>query len=322
MAVLIVTKSDDNYSIEKVMARLSDLQVPTFRFDTDRFPTEVRLAFEDGPNGMNAKLVDGDHSIDLSTVKSVWSRRFAIGQNIPLTMNPKLRFPSVEESRRVVFGFIASLRAFHFDRFAYVRDADNKTLQLVVAREVGLEIPPTLTTNDPQAARAFAEKYRGRLVCKMLSSFAVYEDGKENVVFTTEVTDKHLENLDSLNLCPITFQEKIEKAVELRVTVVGDEVFTAAVDSNAMSGAEVDWRRRGAMLMDAWKPYDLPEAIADQLREVTRRLHLHYGAIDVIVTPDGRYVFLECNPVGEFFWLDRIHPISHAIADLLASHAR
>lgn len=322
MAVLIVTKSDDNYSIEKVMARLSELHVPTFRFDTDRFPTEVRLAFEDGPNGMNAKLVDGEHSIDLSTIKSVWSRRYAIGQKIPMSMNPKLRHPSVDESRAVVLGFIASLHAFHFDRYAYVRDAESKPRQLVIAREVGLEIPATLTTNDPEAARAFAEKYRGRLVAKMLSSFAVYEDGKENVVFTTEVTDKHLENLDSLHLCPITFQEKIEKAVELRITVVGNQVFAAAVDSTAMSGAEVDWRRRGALLVDTWRPYELPAEIADKMREVTRRLHLHYGAIDVIVTPDGRYVFLECNPVGEFFWLDRVFPISHAIADLLALHAR
>jgi glutathione synthase/RimK-type ligase-like ATP-grasp enzyme len=46
---------------------------------------------------------------------------------------------------------------------------------------------------------------------------------------------------------------------------------------------------------------------------------LNYGAIDIIVTTDDRYVFLEVNPVGEFFWLELYAglPISHAIADLL-----
>jgi glutathione synthase/RimK-type ligase-like ATP-grasp enzyme len=51
---------------------------------------------------------------------------------------------------------------------------------------------------------------------------------------------------------------------------------------------------------------------------------LNYGAIDIIVTPDGRHVFLEINPVGEFFWLERRPglPVSDAIADVLLGLAR
>ena len=50
---------------------------------------------------------------------------------------------------------------------------------------------------------------------------------------------------------------------------------------------------------------------------------LNYGAIDIILTPDGRHVFLELNPSGEFFWLERTPglPISDAIADLLLGHS-
>jgi D-alanine-D-alanine ligase-like ATP-grasp enzyme len=47
---------------------------------------------------------------------------------------------------------------------------------------------------------------------------------------------------------------------------------------------------------------------------------LNYGAIDMIITPDGEYVFLEINPVGEFFWLEIFSPhfpISQAIAEIL-----
>jgi hypothetical protein len=53
-------------------------------------------------------------------------------------------------------------------------------------------------------------------------------------------------------------------------------------------------------------------------------LDLNYGAADFIVTPDGRHCFLEVNPVGEFFWLEK-HPglpLSGAIADLLVSGKR
>jgi glutathione synthase/RimK-type ligase-like ATP-grasp enzyme len=50
---------------------------------------------------------------------------------------------------------------------------------------------------------------------------------------------------------------------------------------------------------------------------------LNYGALDLILTPDGRHVFLEVNPVGEFFWLERCPglPISKAIADILLSQS-
>ena len=47
---------------------------------------------------------------------------------------------------------------------------------------------------------------------------------------------------------------------------------------------------------------------------------LQYSAVDFIVTPDGRYVFLEANAVGEWFWLQLASPgfpIAEALADAL-----
>jgi hypothetical protein len=57
--------------------------------------------------------------------------------------------------------------------------------------------------------------------------------------------------------------------------------------------------------------------------ELMDRLELNYGALDLIVTPGGEHVFLEVNPVGEFWWLERWAglPISEAIADLLLGRA-
>ena len=70
-------------------------------------------------------------------------------------------------------------------------------------------------------------------------------------------------------------------------------------------------------------PYDLPENIKTKLLSLMDRLGLNYGAADVIVTPDERYVFLEVNPAGEFFWLDKLFEgqISEAIADVLLNPA-
>ena len=200
--------------------------------------------------------------------------------------------------------------------------ANNKQLQLQIARQLGLLTPRTLTSNNPEAVKQFAQECKEQgIVTKMLSQFAIYGENKEeNVVFTSPVTDDDLDNLEGLSFCPMTFQENVPKALELRTIIVGKQVFTAAINSQQLDGATYDWRKEGRALTEKWQAYNLPEDIEKKLLQLTAYFGLNYGAIDIIVTPDGRHVFLEINPVGEFFWLELFapyFPISQAIAEIL-----
>ncbi|QSJ20219.1 MvdD family ATP-grasp ribosomal peptide maturase [Nostoc sp. UHCC 0702] len=321
MAVLIITFSQDNESIPLVIKAIEARGEKAFRFDTDRFPTEVKLDIYHG-DAERVIITDGEQKLDLSEVSSVWYRRMRYGLKIPQSMDKQYREASIQECRTTVRGMIASIKGFHFDKMINVDRANNKQLQLQVAREVGLLTPRTLTTNNPEAVKQFASECQEQgIVTKMLSSFAIFgERGEEFVVFTTPVTDDDLENLEGLRFCPMTFQENVPKALELRTTIVGHQVFTAAVDSQSLEGSTYDWRKEGRALKDAWKPYDLPEDVEKKLLKLMDNFGLNYGAIDIIVTPDGRHVFLEVNPVGEFFWLEVFSPhfsISSAIADIL-----
>jgi glutathione synthase/RimK-type ligase-like ATP-grasp enzyme len=114
----------------------------------------------------------------------------------------------------------------------------------------------------------------------------------------------------------------VTKALELRVTVVGDRVFSACIDSQRSEKSRIDWRRDGMGLIDEWGPYELPTEVEERLLMLVRRLGLNYGAADFILTPNGQHVFLEVNPVGEFFWLEKQPglPLSSAIAQLLVSN--
>ncbi|WP_341837106.1 hypothetical protein WJU16_04385 [Chitinophaga pollutisoli] len=53
------------------------------------------------------------------------------------------------------------------------------------------------------------------------------------------------------------------------------------------------------------------------------RYGLNYGAIDLILTPEGKYYFLELNAAGEFFWLDKLcdGAISRQLAAVLTGSA-
>jgi MvdD family ATP-grasp ribosomal peptide maturase len=325
MTVLIITHSQDNESISLVMKAIEAQSGKAFRFDTDRFPTQVHLDVCYTGSYERQILTVDEQKLDLNQVSSVWYRRIAIGARIPNTMEKQLREASIGESRATIGGMIASIRGFHFDKLPNIRLADNKQLQLQVAREIGLDTPRTLITNNQQAVKEFALTCEQGMIAKMLSSFAIYdEQGQEKVVFTNPVTDADIEHLDGLRFCPMTFQEKVPKALELRTIIVGKRVFTAAVDSQRSAKAQHDWRRQGLGLINSWQSYDLPEDIEAKLFKLIAYFGLNYGAIDIIVTPDGRHVFLEINPVGEFFWLEccpPYFPISQAIADLLLTQS-
>ncbi|PTL79431.1 MvdC/MvdD family ATP grasp protein [Vitiosangium sp. GDMCC 1.1324] len=321
MAILIVTHSMDNEAPRAVTRALESRGERVYRFDTDLFPTELQLALDERGGG---RLSGPSGVLELSEVSAVWYRRNSTGSRIPKELDPQLRKPSVEESRRLVFGMLAALGVFQLDSLETVRRAEHKPLQLALAHQLGLEVPRTLMTNDPEAVRAFAASCPGGVVTKMMSSFAVYDErGREQVVFTTPLGAKELEDLEGLDLCPMTFQERLTKQLELRVTVVGERVMAAAIDSQALPKAREDWRREGAALVEAWKPYTLPEPVRARVLGLMDALGLNYGAFDFIVTPEGRHVFLEVNPAGEFMWLMR-HPglpIDEALADVLTGRA-
>ncbi|HET8782654.1 MAG TPA: hypothetical protein VFM63_09560 [Pyrinomonadaceae bacterium] len=324
MSVLIITHSDDNESVARVAEAIARRGGNVIRFDTDRYPTDVRLSAYYGAEGdERLTLTNDEGAFDLREVTAVWHRRINFGAHLPAGLDKQLRHASLGETSAAAHGMLASLKAFRLDHLHYIRHAENKQLQLQAALELGLNTPRTLTTNDPTAVRAFAKSCEGGTVTKMLSSFAIYEAGKELVVFTNPVRPEDLDDLSGLSLCPATFQELLPKSLEIRATVVGERVMSAAVDSQVSARATHDWRRDGVSMLKDWRPYQLPAEVEEKILRLMDYFSLNYGAIDVILTPDGKHVFLELNPCGEFFWLERSPglPISDAIADVLLGNA-
>ena len=327
MSVLIITHSNDNECVARVTEAIGRKGGHTIRFDTDRYPSEVILTAYYGPSsspGDERLTLKNEHGeFDLREVTAIWHRRLSIGAQLPSRLDSQLRHASLGEASAAAHGMLASLKAFRLDHLHHIRHAENKQLQLQVAREVGLDIPRTLTSNDAGAVRAFALSCESGMITKMLSSFAIYEEGKELVVFTNPVKPEDLADLSGLSLCPATFQELLPKSLEIRATVVGHRIMSASVDSQVSTRATHDWRRDGLNMIQDWRPYELPPEVEQKLLRLMDYFSLNYGAIDIILTPNGKHVFIEMNPCGEFFWLERSPglPISGAIADVLLGHS-
>jgi len=319
MRVLIITHTKDEECTPLVVDALARKGATAICCNTDRFPSQERLILGYGDGVGRQELVTDQGRYDLDDLDAIYVRRFRVAEGLPRDIPADLRGPSVDEARRTVYGLLFGSGAFLLDPFENVQHAENKVLQLALAREVGLETPPTLVSNDADRVRQFADRHPGDLITKMQSSFRVFREGVEHVVFTNVLEEGVLGDMDGLALCPMMFQSKIEKKRELRITIVGRQVIAAAIDSQASERAVDDWRRDGVGLVDRWQPYTLPDEIAARVDRLMDRLQLNYGAMDMILTPDDRHVFIEVNPVGEWFWLDRHcgFQIADALADVL-----
>jgi glutathione synthase/RimK-type ligase-like ATP-grasp enzyme len=324
MKVLLVTRSDDNQSVELVRRALKRHGAKGLRLDTDCYPTSVRVSTELSGTKTRRWVHLPEGSFDLEKLGAVYYRRFLAGGQLPESLGD-LRPACLDESRRTLYGTLAACRVFQLDTLRAVRRCDHKELQLRKARELGLDIPRTLFSNHPADVQRFCAAIRGEVITKMQHSFAVYRGGDEHVVYTNTVRERDLtlEALEGLSYSPMTFQEKLEKKLELRVTVVGGRAFTAAVNSQVLDGAKLDWRKEGTALLDAWEPYVLPRRVERGLLALTKWFGLNYAAADFIITPEGRHVFLEINAGGEFYWLQRTPglPIVEALAEVLVGKA-
>lgn len=196
--------------------------------------------------------------------------------------------------------------------------AENKYLQWSVAQAVGFRIPDTLTSNDKGTLMRFCRMHGGQVALKAMHQDIYRVDDKVVGLFTNLISEDDLQLFHETDENPITIQEYVPKAYEARYTVVGSDHFCCRIDSQAAESTKIDWRRYDIPKTPHYvvvPPYDIREKTAILMD----KLGLGYGALDFIVTPDGEWVFLEVNPMGQWLWIEDLTglPVSAAIGERL-----
>ena len=197
---------------------------------------------------------------------------------------------------------------------------DNKLYQLSLAAKLGLETPHSFVTNKKKEAYNFIEKY-GDVVVKAISVGHVNQERGFKNIYTHKIEADDLSKLDSVELAPTLFQLNVPKQIELRITVIEDSVFSCAIESQKSEKSKQDWRRYDFENVPHY-PYEVPEEIEQKLIEFLRVSGLKYGAFDMVLTPDDRYVFLELNPNGQWYWIEHLTglKITDKLIDLFAKY--
>lgn len=306
MGVIIAPKLDVHaFAVQHAAKKLgSSVTV----IDTADFTQQFGLAATWNSTHTGGWLFSRDKEcIDLSDLTGLWWRR-PRNPAVSELVEPDFSNVAVTESKEAIFGSLNALVKLTFNDTAKSRAASQKALQLTVAKNVGLTIPDTLITNDPNRAREFYDIHSGRIIYKVFRGpeFGFYP--------TRMVTPDDLRDLASLRNCPCIFQEYIDGEFDVRVTVVGDHVFTARIDYDKSSKL-IDTRATSTEC----KYFELPSDISRRLLDMLRHFGLIYGAVDMRFSSRAGFVFFELNPEGQYLWteIEANLPISETIALLL-----
>jgi len=340
--IVIVTEAYDPHA-DYMIRLLRRMDEQPIRLHTGDLPLEASLSFRYTSAGWSGAIQAQGRSIDVTQIRSIWWRR-PQSPRLPLDLPEEESEFARLEWQYSMRGVWDSIDCYWMSKPQQIALASAKPGQLARAAALGFEVPRTLITIEPEEARAFYDACDGRMIYKVLSDPLLGLTGRMDEmnrrmeaqqraelppgqkliefrprgVYTTLIKEEQLSMLETIRLSPCLFQEYVPKAVELRVTVVGDDIFAAEIDSQSNERTSIDWRH-----YDVEVPYrktELPPELAARCHALTRSYGLNYGAIDLILTPDGRYVFLEINPNGQWLWVQKLVPdlqIGPAIADRL-----
>ena len=319
--VIVSTSSFDPHT-DAVSIALEKVGVPCLRINTEEILNNFIFTWT---NGLNVKK---------SVIKKRNSKRpFLFSEIIsgyyrtPATVKPHMAISdSLGKSYAISEGstFLESIYFHSGLRWIspphLIRRAEAKLPQLQIAKFLGLQTPKTIVTNDPKKALLFAKQVKFNLITKPLNASSILQDERSFETFATKLSKVQFEeNMELIKYAPVVLQEYINKLTEIRVTVIGNDVFPIEMDSQSIDEAKIDWRKVDPFAITC-RPIKLPAKLISILRKFIKFYGMNFGVFDLIKTPDGSFFFLENNPNGQWYWLEILtgQKMAYSMAKLLA----
>lgn len=327
-SVVLVTEKTD-YHADDVVRAMKKLGSEPIRVNADNIPQQTEITLFHNRSLWNGGFVikTNGRIVDINNIKSIWWRH-AETYTFSEQLSEQEREFAKGELNHLLYGLWECVDAYWISHPRCIRNASWKLEQLKRATTLGLSVPKTLISSNPDEVRVFYESCQGKMIFKVMTDIflgsykqpRINEQGRLEVqgVHTTLITEELLENISSVMYLPCLFQEYIPKLFEYRVTIIGDDLFAAEIHSQAHMNTSIDWRHYDIQI--PYRKGEMPISIQEKCMNLTKAYGLNFNTIDMIFTPEGEFVFLENNPNGQFIFIERMIPefrMTEALASCL-----
>lgn len=318
MKMVIILTNKDDVTSDFIVRELKKQTIEYYRLNTEDIPQWIDVKFSLKENSY--VLIDRKRhiEIDLGKITAVYFRRAQVATLEHIDANVQEKRYLRGELAYLLEGIYKILdNQYWLNNIYKIREAENKIYQLQIARELGFIIPESLITNVPESVIDLMGGFNDDCIIKPIKSGNVDIETSSKIIFTSKIEKDFFEDKTRIASFPIYVQENIHKQYDLRCIVIGNDVFCAQIESQKYDDSKIDWRKGKNFLIH--KKHELPKDIKEKCIQITKRLSLNYSAIDLILDKNGQYIFLECNPNGQWAWLEiRLgFPISKKIVELI-----
>lgn len=326
--ILIVTNSFDIHA-DELLSILARKQQTAFRLDLDGFPRDYQISqvFQQGRVSQQIRRLPDGAWLDLDSIGATWIRKPGEFSYLSPDLSPQELAFAKQEAEHTLQGILNMLDCYWMSHPLALRGAQWKAEQLRRAERMGFCVPASIITNCPDEVRRFQQGLAGKMIFKAMStpSLAAEDLAQEqritNGLHTTIIEDDM--DFAAVAELPCHFQEYIPKQYELRVTIIGEHVFAAKIHSQDDARTAIDSRDMSAEIR--YEACVLPADLQQRCLDFVHSYGLHFGALDLIVTPDAKVVFLENNPAGQFLYIEQLIPefnMLETLADTLIKEAQ
>jgi ATP-GRASP peptide maturase of grasp-with-spasm system len=328
--ICIISQGDLEPTTEDVIDWLRYWGVPYVRLNSEDIQA-APVSMSVSATGSTVAARIGHAVFQPKSIKVVWYRRW--NSYIDHALRKVRLFPdSGEDFQGNTVAAITHLRrelrsvsTFLFSSMSSARwlteertSSVNKLLVLRAASECGLDVPDTLISNDRSDLADFVTRH-SRVITKAIDGMLVLDDGDRKVVTYTSLVSLEADLMRTGLTFPTLFQECLNKEYEIRAFYLDGSFHAMAIFSQSDEQTSIDFRRYQYKRPNRTVPYLIPAALEAKLRHLMQRLGLETGSIDLIKTREGRFVFLEVNPVGQFGMVSYPcnYHLEHAVASAL-----
>ncbi|WP_025144434.1 grasp-with-spasm system ATP-grasp peptide maturase [Pedobacter jeongneungensis] len=303
--MILILSSHGDDSTDYVMDWLAYYKEPVTRINDSDLTDRAALTIELSRSGVSMLV---NKNIQLMDAKATWFRKFGLffESNIyspsKKLFEGKLHYFMHNEHDALMNAIYAPL-SLKTKWLCNPLIANNlsKFQQLVAASRAGLDIPESRVTNRAGAVTQQVKNTFKRFLLKPLGECEVIFHKALAYYITPQLLSPTLfSERVKARFFPSLIQEYLEKDVELRIFFLDGVSYAMSIFSQLDEQTKVDYRNYNHKKPNRWVPFKLPLAISDSIKIMMESLQLNTGSVDMIKTKDGRYVFLEVNPKGQF----------------------
>ena len=233
-----------------------------------------------------------------------WLRRGVLSFNIPIDLESfsmPIKEHIIQEVsfiKEYIYSYSLKLGNFHREI------NNNRLINILIAKECGFKVPNTMVTTSKADLLSFIEKHSSIVAKPIHNGHLSFKH--DNIKYDrkgTQILDYDFISKLESRFSPSLFQEYIDKDIELRVFYLKGKFFPMAIFSQLDEKTKYDYRNYNKIKPNRDVPFKLNLEIENKISEFMKKSALETGSIDIILTPNGEYYFLEVNPTGQFGWV-------------------